>query len=194
LTLYTLIQGAWGLILHEESGDESIVFGNVISGRNTMVGDIEKGVGLFFNILPVLVQYQDNKLLLDWLKEIQHKNVEMSRFQNTPIKKFYEWFSIPRETHLFDSYLISLPTFKDTFSCHLKTIGIEPYKLFAQTEHPLRIEIAMIETRLYINMLYYSCYFSPNLIKEKLFRLEKLLKTFIHTFDHTLKEIKEISL
>ena len=58
LTLSTLIQGAWALLLHHYSSESDIVFGATVSGRPPNFTGIESMVGMFLNTLPVRIQIE----------------------------------------------------------------------------------------------------------------------------------------
>jgi len=53
LTLNTLMQGAWGLLLSRYAGVGAVVFGATVSGRPPALPHVESLVGLFINTLPV---------------------------------------------------------------------------------------------------------------------------------------------
>ena len=53
LTLNTLVQGAWGLLLSRYSGSDDVVFGATVSGRPAELPGVETMVGLFLNTVPV---------------------------------------------------------------------------------------------------------------------------------------------
>ena len=55
LTLNTIVQGAWALLLSRYSGEDDVVFGATVSGRPAELPGIESMVGLFINTLPVRV-------------------------------------------------------------------------------------------------------------------------------------------
>ncbi|MDK9500874.1 amino acid adenylation domain-containing protein [Streptomyces katrae] len=56
VTLNTLVQGAWALVLGGLTGRRDIVFGTTVSGRPPAVPDADAMVGLFINTLPVRVR------------------------------------------------------------------------------------------------------------------------------------------
>ena len=49
LTLNTLVQGAWAILLSRYSGNEDVVFGATVSGRPAALDGVESMVGLFIN-------------------------------------------------------------------------------------------------------------------------------------------------
>ena len=56
LTLNTVIQTAWAILLGRLTGREDVVFGVTVAGRPPEVAGIESMVGLFINTLPLRVQ------------------------------------------------------------------------------------------------------------------------------------------
>src|SRR5262245_24981075 len=66
LTLNTLVQGAWALLLSRYSGEEDVVFGVTVSGRPTTLAGAASMVGLFINTLPARVHVSGQIPLLPW--------------------------------------------------------------------------------------------------------------------------------
>ncbi|MFL5540990.1 MAG: condensation domain-containing protein, partial [Longimicrobiaceae bacterium] len=53
VTLNTVLQGVWGLLLSRWTGADDVVFGTTVSGRPAALEGVEEMVGLFINTLPV---------------------------------------------------------------------------------------------------------------------------------------------
>ena len=53
VTMSTLIQSAWGLLLHLHSGSEDVIFGVTVSGLPADLPEVESMTGLFINTLPL---------------------------------------------------------------------------------------------------------------------------------------------
>jgi len=53
LTLNTLVQGVWALLLSRYSSQKDVVFGATSSGRPVALVGCEYMIGLFINTLPV---------------------------------------------------------------------------------------------------------------------------------------------
>jgi len=70
VTLNTLFQGAWALMLSRYSGQEDVLFGATNSGRPTTIAGIEHMAGLFINTLPVRVRVAPNQPLAAWLQRL----------------------------------------------------------------------------------------------------------------------------
>ena len=56
LTLNTVMQAAWGILLGRLTGRDDVVFGVTVAGRPAELAGIEHMVGLFINTLPLRVQ------------------------------------------------------------------------------------------------------------------------------------------
>ena len=56
LTLNSVLQGAWAILLWKLTGRQDVVFGVTVAGRPAEIPGIETMVGLFINTLPVRVR------------------------------------------------------------------------------------------------------------------------------------------
>lgn len=71
LTLNTLVQGAWGLLLARLTGRSDVVFGTTVSGRPPEIPGIESMIGLFINTVPVRVRLEPGETLASLLARLQ---------------------------------------------------------------------------------------------------------------------------
>lgn len=106
LTLNTLVQGAWALLLSRYSGETDVVFGATRACRKSSVVGAESMVGLLINTLPVRVGVSPNKALLPWLKELRAAWIALRDYEHTPLSKIQGWSEIPSSTPLFDSIVV----------------------------------------------------------------------------------------
>ena len=71
LTLNTMIQVAWGILLGRLTGRDDVVFGVTVSGRPAEIAGIESMVGLFINTLPLRIKLAPSMPLSDLLRQTQ---------------------------------------------------------------------------------------------------------------------------
>ncbi|MGV9879879.1 AMP-binding protein, partial [Streptomyces sp. NPDC003006] len=71
VTLNTLTQAAWTLVLARMTGGRDLVFGGVVSGRPHDLPGAGEMVGLFINTLPVRVRLRDGETVGELLTRIQ---------------------------------------------------------------------------------------------------------------------------
>ncbi|MFY9555517.1 MAG: amino acid adenylation domain-containing protein, partial [Blastocatellia bacterium] len=105
LTMNTLVQGAWALLLSRYSGESDVVFGAVVSGRPADLAGVETMTGNFINTLPVRVQIPPDKQLIPWLKGIQEQQAEARQYEYSPLAEIQRWSEAPRNSQLFESIL-----------------------------------------------------------------------------------------
>ncbi|MBW3654501.1 MAG: amino acid adenylation domain-containing protein [Gemmatimonadetes bacterium] len=105
LTLNTVVQGAWALLLARHAGQDDVVFGATLSGRPAEVEGVEGIVGLFINTLPVRVRVPAGERMLPWLRGLQAWNLAMQEHQDTPLTQVQAWSQVPAGVPLFDSIL-----------------------------------------------------------------------------------------
>ncbi len=103
VTLNTLLQGAWAILLSRYTGGEDVVFGAVVSGRPAVLEGIESMIGLFINTLPVRVCVRRDDLLIPWLKQLQADQLEAREFDYSPLNKIQSLSEIPHGTPLFNT-------------------------------------------------------------------------------------------
>ncbi|WP_141588881.1 non-ribosomal peptide synthetase/type I polyketide synthase [Myxococcus sp. AB056] len=106
VTLNTLTQGAWALLLGRHAGQEDVVFGATVSGRPVDLPDAESMVGLFINSLPIRVGLPSNARVVPWLQKLQARQLEMRKYEHSPLVQVKGWSDMPRGLPLFESLLI----------------------------------------------------------------------------------------
>ncbi|GAB2669008.1 condensation domain-containing protein, partial [Nocardia goodfellowii] len=77
VTVNTLVQAAWGLVLGRLTGRTDVVFGATVSGRPAELPGVESMVGLFINTLPVRVRVEDHGSVGEYLRGLQLDQAEL---------------------------------------------------------------------------------------------------------------------
>ncbi|MCP5051334.1 MAG: amino acid adenylation domain-containing protein [bacterium] len=76
VTLNTLFQTAWGLLLQRYNNTGDVVFGGVVSGRPAGIDGIENMMGLFINTIPVRITSQHDQTVNQLISDVQRRAVE----------------------------------------------------------------------------------------------------------------------
>ena len=103
LTLNTVMQGCWALLLGRYAGEDDVVFGIVTSGRSAPLPGIHGMVGLFLNTLPVRVAMPAGERLASWLQRLQEEQAELRQYDHTPLVQVQSWSEVPAGRPLFES-------------------------------------------------------------------------------------------
>jgi hypothetical protein len=175
LTLNTLAQGAWALWLSRHDGGD-VAFGNVVSGRPAELGGVESMVGLFINTLPLRVRVPPDARLLEWLRQIQLQQVEMSQYEYSPLVRIHGWSEIPRLVPLFHTVLNfgNYPLYPRESAERDGHLQIVDLRFVEGNHYPLALEVGPGE-ELLLRTLYDSRYFEADAIESMLKQVEWLL-------------------
>ncbi len=82
VTLSTVVQGAWGLLVGRTTGRDDVVFGTTVSGRDAEVAGIEDMVGLFINTLPTRFRWSPSATLAELLTTLQDEQAALLDHQH----------------------------------------------------------------------------------------------------------------
>ncbi|HEU4327751.1 MAG TPA: amino acid adenylation domain-containing protein, partial [Roseiflexaceae bacterium] len=106
LTMSTLVQGAWAILLSRYSGEPDVLFGVTVSGRPAELPGVEQMVGLFINTLPMRVQVAPEQPLAELLGTILAHQLEAQQFEYSPLVEIQGWSEVPRGQPLFESFVL----------------------------------------------------------------------------------------
>jgi len=106
LTLNTVFQGIWSILLSRYSGEKDVVFGTVVSGRPADLNGSENMVGLFVNSLPARVSVQPDRCVSDWLQEVQRRQAAARQFESSSLAHIQSCINLPQGRPLIESLLV----------------------------------------------------------------------------------------
>jgi non-ribosomal peptide synthetase component F len=153
LTVNTVLQGAWALLLSRYGGGDDVVFGSIVSGRPADLPGVTSMVGLFINTLPTRVRIDGRGPLLTWLRELQAAQSEARRHDFVSLAQVQTWSEVPGGTNLFDSIVVfeNYPFDEDAVARH--GLGLEQERDLEPTNYPLSVVVAPGDT-LSVNLDY----------------------------------------
>ncbi|MCL7931125.1 non-ribosomal peptide synthetase [Halomonas llamarensis] len=105
ITLNTLMQGAWSLLVARYTGQDSICFGATVAGRPAELPAAEQLIGPFINTLPVIVSLDPSLRVDEWLCQLQEQNLASREHEYTPLYDIQRWAGQGGQS-LFDSLLV----------------------------------------------------------------------------------------
>ncbi len=106
ITLNTLIQGIWALLLSRYSNSADVVFGVTVSGRSADVVGIDSMIGLFINTLPLRVKVTPQESFWDWLQDIYAYNEEIRQYEYSSAGQVHQWSDVSGALPLYESLLV----------------------------------------------------------------------------------------
>ncbi|MDH5597132.1 MAG: amino acid adenylation domain-containing protein [Candidatus Peregrinibacteria bacterium] len=175
LTLNTLFQGLWALLISRYSGEEDVVFGATVSGRPPALRGVESMIGLFINTLPVRVRIDKEIQLLQWLKALQSHQIEVREYEHSPLMNVQHWSDVPRSQPLFESILIFENFPEQANGEGNASLNMQLDRFFDWTNYPLTIEVVP-DSELLILALYDCRLFDDGTITRMLGHLKTMLE------------------
>jgi amino acid adenylation domain-containing protein/FkbM family methyltransferase len=106
VTLNTIVQGAWGVLLSRYSGESDVVFGATVSGRPAELAGVETMIGVFINTLPVRVRVAGEQAVGDWLRQLQAEQFEARQYEYSPLVAVQSWSEVGPGESLFETLLV----------------------------------------------------------------------------------------
>ncbi len=106
ITLSTLFQGIWALVLSRYSQSDEVVFGVTCAVRSADIPDVSNIVGLLINTLPLRVNLSQTHSVKDYLSKIQNDLLQISQYQYVSLADLHSWSDIQGGMSLFDSILV----------------------------------------------------------------------------------------
>jgi amino acid adenylation domain-containing protein len=109
VTMNTLFQTLWGVLLQKYNHLEDVVFGAVVSGRPPEVDGVEDMVGLFINSVPVRIRITDaqRQTFTQLLKNVQRNSTEAKAYE------YLTYTEILAECGLTDNIIDNLMTYQN---------------------------------------------------------------------------------
>ena len=128
LTLNTILQAAYSILLSRYTGQLDVAFGMVVSGRPASLPKIESSVGLFVNTLAFRVRLSPDEPFEKWMKSLQAQQMEITQYQYTPLAQVQQWCEASHRSPLFGTIF-----------------AFENYPIYGpSSDAPSRIEISKI--------------------------------------------------
>ncbi|WP_437884677.1 condensation domain-containing protein, partial [Pseudomonas sp. LRF_L74] len=175
VTVNTLVQAAWLLLLQRYTGQETVTFGATVSGRPAELKGVEQQVGLFINTLPVIASPKPEQSLGDFLQQVQSQNLALREQEHTPLFEVQRWAGLGGEA-LFDSLLVfeNYPVseaLEQSAPNGLVFGGIENHE---QTNYPLTLLIGIGE-----ELGFHYCYAKGQFDQDTIARISKHLSNIL---------------
>ncbi|NEB35576.1 non-ribosomal peptide synthetase [Streptomyces sp. SID14515] len=145
VTVNTVVQAAWAMVLGRLAGRDDVVFGATVSGRPADIPGVESMVGLFINTLPVRVRIDPSESLNDLLARIQDEQSELMPHQHLGLNEIQR---LSGHSELFDSILVfeNFPVDSQSLQKSSGALGIVASENRDDTHYPLTIAVLVGET------------------------------------------------
>ncbi len=193
LTLSTIAQAAWALLLNRYSGETDVVFGVVVSGRDTNFTGVENIMGVLINTLPLRIQVPTQSELIPWLKQIQESMVELQQYSYTPLFDIQAVSQVSSGIPLFNSILLfqNYPTNPSLLN-EESSLQLTEVKTFQQSNYPLSVYVVPADKFL-VKITYNTADFELETVEQMLKHLQTLLTNIADNPNTKIKDIEMLT-
>jgi amino acid adenylation domain-containing protein len=107
LTVNTILQGAWALLLAQLTERNDILFGVAVSGRHIPLKGVESIVGVLVNSIPFRISVTTNDQVIAWFTRIQKIQFQSRKYEYASFEKIKQWSNLlPEKGALYSTYFI----------------------------------------------------------------------------------------
>ncbi|MGW6626178.1 amino acid adenylation domain-containing protein, partial [Nocardia sp. NPDC055002] len=175
VTVNTMLQTAWGIVVGRLTGRDDVVFGATVSGRPAELPGVESMVGLFINTLPVRIQIDDRMTAEKLAQRVQSEQAELLSHHFVGLSDIQRVAGMGSQ---FDTLVVfeSYPMDKDavTAASSIDGMQVTGVGLDDATHYPLTL-VVMAESTIEITMKYLTSTFTADEVRTLSQRLLRVL-------------------
>jgi surfactin family lipopeptide synthetase A len=199
VTLNTIIQVIWGIVLGKYNGNQDVVFGAVVSGRPHDVEDVETIVGLFINTIPVRICCKEEIPFTDLLRQVQQEALNSEPHHYYPLVEIQSRHPLNRDLfdHIvaFENYPLSEQMNRNVLqqqpggASRKGEFEFSPVEAFEQSNYDLDLVIAPGE-QVVIEMRYNGNRLESNTVREIQADVQSVIGQAADNWEIKIRDIK----
>ncbi len=182
VTLNTVLECAWGLLLSRYNDREDVVFGSVVSGRPSEMEGVEDMVGLFINTVPVRMQIQPADTLSSLLTRVQGQALASEPHHYSPLYQVQSLSELGRglldHVLVFENYPVGERIAGAGQQASDEPLSsVSQVNVFQQTSYDLSLEVYSTEV-IRFNFVYNENAFEAATINSLMGHFENIVRQF----------------
>ncbi|MEK4363757.1 amino acid adenylation domain-containing protein [Paenibacillus sp. FSL M8-0212] len=188
-TLFMVLLAAYNVLLHKYSGQEDVIVGTPIAGRNH--GDVQPLIGMFLNTLAIRSYPASEKTFLSYLKEVKETTLHAFEHQNYPFEQLVDKVQVTRDLSrnpLFDTMFTMQNTENEQFE--LEGLRLIPYPSVLDTaKFDISLDVGEENGGLDYSFEYATALYKRETIERLAKHYEQLLVTIVNRPDAKIAEL-----
>ena len=195
ITVNTVFQTIWGIVLQRYNNVKDVVFGAVVSGRPAEIHGIENMVGLFINTVPVRIKSTIDKSFIELVKKVQDHSIKSKKYEYVPLAEIQSNTSLRQQ--LIDNIMIfeNYPELK--YSNELDgsdklEFKIELEEAVERTNYNFNIIVGMTD-ELLVRLSYNSSIYNEQHVNMIVSHIKKVIKEIVEKPEIRISEIEILS-
>ncbi|WP_316573505.1 non-ribosomal peptide synthetase [Nocardia canadensis] len=188
VTVNTVVQAAWGLLIARLVDRDDVVFGATVSGRPATLDGVERMVGLFLNAIPVRVRLRPGDTVAELLRRLQDDQAALLDHHYLGLGEIQEIAGIDA---LFDTLVVfeSFPVDREALAQAASgSAAVTGMDAANGTHYPLTVQV-VADSQLRVSVKYLRDVFGEATATALAQRLSMLLARFTAAPESRIAEI-----
>ncbi|TPG89204.1 amino acid adenylation domain-containing protein [Brevibacillus laterosporus] len=192
VTVNTLMQTAWGILLQKYNDNQDVVFGSVVSGRPTEVQGIENIIGLFINTIPVRIRCEAEATVAEVMRKIQKQALASHEYDTYPLYEIQaqteQKQSLINHIMVFENYPVQqqMEQLGSSSSTSFEIVNVDTVE---QTNYDFNL-IVVPGTEIGIRLEYNACVYDQASVKRIGGHLVHIMEQIVNNPQIAVKEIE----
>ncbi|MEV6393082.1 amino acid adenylation domain-containing protein [Nocardia xishanensis] len=184
VTVNTVVQAAWGLLIGRSTDRDDVVFGATVSGRPPQLAGVETMVGLFLNAIPVRVRLLATDTVTDLLRALQSEQAALLDHHYLGLSEIQQIVGVEG---LFDSLVVfeSFPIDREALTAAAGIVDgmtVTGATAVNGSHYPLTVMV-IPDGGLQLSFKYLRDVFEEDAVHQLAQRFSALLRRFVHDRD-----------
>ncbi|WP_444543873.1 amino acid adenylation domain-containing protein [Nocardia veterana] len=181
VTVNTVVQAAWGLLIGRCTDRDDVVFGATVSGRPPTLSGVETMVGLFLNTIPVRVRLGAEETLSGLLARLQAEQADLLDFHYLGLSEIQRAVGVEG---LFDTLVVfeSFPVDEKGLAAlgSIDGMQVQGVESVTGTHYPVTVMV-VLDDQLRISLKYLRDVFGEQEAAALANRLRQSIDRFVRT-------------
>ncbi|MRN52282.1 non-ribosomal peptide synthetase [Paenibacillus monticola] len=188
VTLSSLLQMLWGILLNKYNGVQDSVFATVVSGRNPDMDGMERMVGMFINAIPVRVRYDDTMSIRDLIHQFWGESFASQQYDFASLPEIQSRTSLNKElinhTFIFENYPLGDGLYNKSFD-----FWVTDLQVYGHPNYDYNIVVTPGHEQIEIKVSYNDLVYSHDMIMQSLEHFERIAELAVDNLDLRVGEI-----
>lgn len=181
VTVNTVFETAWGILLQKYNYLDDVVFGKVVSGRNVPINGIEETVGLFINTIPCRITSDSDKKVVDLIREVQEQAARSSTYDFCPLIEIQK--CTPQRVDLIKT-LINFE-----YGDNYQNLQINQVSTREETNYAISVSFYLKNDQVLVRLIYDSGKYTDDEIDRLLNYLNNVVTAMVSNFDEKISNL-----
>ncbi|HVI48065.1 MAG TPA: amino acid adenylation domain-containing protein [Chitinophaga sp.] len=195
VTVNSILQAVWGLLLQRYCNTNDVVFGAVTSGRPPEIKDVANVAGLLINTIPVRIKCAGETTFIELVQHLQSSALTADSYSYLPLADVQQLSELKNELidHIlvFENFPVDANLLQQQHGAGA-SLKINRVKFYEQTHYDLNVIIVPLD-KLSMRFNYNSEVFDKAQIHQIVQHIQTLLTAIIRTPAISVKDMPLLS-